>query len=534
MSKFTQSIRLKIIFALGLCAALIAAVGTFGLYGMSKLNSNVNDMYTGTTVPIGDLAEVRASLLKIGLTIRRIQVARDSAGTKSGIASIRSNLEHVNKGWNHYYLLGKFPDKEREIAEKINKLMPQFKVAMSDVIETFEARNYDVAETYVTKLAAVHVALVAAVSEDAELNLVQAEQFASDSESIFSTIRLVAVVLVVTSVVAASIVSVYLLRAITRPLDEAVHIANQIARGNLENQVSTGSKDEFGMLLKALSTMDHQLSDTVRHIKTSAESVMTASREIASGNADLSTRTEKQAVSLEQTAASMTELTETVKQNADNARQANALATRAAEIADEGYDAVQDMVRSIGEVKGSSDKISQISGMIEGIAFQTNILALNAAVEAARAGEQGRGFAVVASEVRTLAQRSADAAKEIKELIVSSVAIIQGGAKQATEVGATMGEVKQAVKQVSEIVGEIAVASAEQSQGINQVGQAVMQMDAVTQQNAALVEQATAAAFSLEVQATSLQSAVSVFKLAKAGAPASRAVTVWSSPRISA
>ena len=222
----------------------------------------------------------------------------------------------------------------------------------------------------------------------------------------------------------------------------------------------------------------------------------------------------------------MTQLTQTVKQNSDNARQANALATRATDMADAGNEAVQDMVRSIGEVSSSSDKISQITSTIEGIAFQTNILALNAAVEAARAGDQGRGFAVVASEVRSLAQRSAAAAKEVKELIGSSVEMIHNGAKQATQVGATMDEVKQAIKQVSDIVGEIAAASEEQSQGIDQVHQAVSQMDDVTQQNASLVEEAAAAAHSLEEQATRLTEAVSVFRLLDAGQSISRPAMV--------
>jgi methyl-accepting chemotaxis protein len=230
----------------------------------------------------------------------------------------------------------------------------------------------------------------------------------------------------------------------------------------------------------------------------------------------------------------MTQLTETVKQNADNARQANALATRATDLADTGNDAVQGMVGTIEKISGSSTKISEITGVIEGIAFQTNILALNAAVEAARAGEQGRGFAVVASEVRSLAQRCSGAAKEIKDLIESSVTMIQDGARQAAEVGLTMGEVKQAIKQVSDIVGEIAAASEEQSRGIEQVNQAVNQMDEVTQQNAALVEQAAASAQSLEEQATNLNHAVSVFKLDDTGRTAPRPVVAQARPRMPA
>jgi hypothetical protein len=277
--------------------------------------------------------------------------------------------------------------------------------------------------------------------------------------------------------------------------------------------------------------MKSQLVNIVTRIKSSCSTISGASSEIASGITDLSARTEEQATSLEETAASMTQLTETVKQNSDDARQANALATNATDVADAGNDAVQGMVGTIEKISGSSSKISEITGVIEGIAFQTNILALNAAVEAARAGEQGRGFAVVASEVRSLAQRSAAAAKEIKELIGSSVAMIQEGSKQAVEVSATMGQVKQAIKQVSDIVGEIAAASEEQSRGIEQVNQAVGQMDAVTQQNAALVQQAAAAAQSLVEQANSLEEVVSVFRVADTEQSASCIVIPKNKPR---
>ena len=298
----------------------------------------------------------------------------------------------------------------------------------------------------------------------------------------------------------------------------AAKVATLLASNDLTGAVTPMPRDRSS-LLYALSETVKNLATTVGRIQIASSSVAIASKQIAAGNSDLSARTEQQAASLEETASSMTQLTETVKQNADNARQANALATRATDIADAGNAAVQSMVSTIEEISGSSTQICEITGVIEGIAFQTNILALNAAVEAARAGEQGRGFAVVASEVRSLAQRSAAAAKEIKQLIGSSVAMIQDGAKQATGVGATMGEVKQAIKQVSDIVGEIAAASDEQSRGIEQVNQAVAQMDEVTQQNAALVEQAAAAAQALEEQANNLKSAVSVFKLADVERP---------------
>jgi methyl-accepting chemotaxis protein len=314
--------------------------------------------------------------------------------------------------------------------------------------------------------------------------------------------------------------SVFVTRAIARSLYKqlggepalATHVAGRIAGGDLTVDIGATSASAHS-LLSVMDIMKSSLARMAGNVRAAAESITVASGEIASGNVDLSARTGEQAAALEQTAASMTELTQTVKQNADSARRANTLAARATDMADNGNHVVQGMVDTIGRISGSSTQISEITGVIESIAFQTNILALNAAVEAARAGEQGRGFAVVASEVRSLAQRSAVAAKEIKTLIGASVALIEDGAAQASDVGATMGEVKQAIKQVSDIVGEIATASEAQGLGIQQVSEAVGQMDKVTQQNAALVEQAAAAAQSLEEQAVNLQHAVSAFKL---------------------
>ncbi|MEI5996307.1 HAMP domain-containing protein [Paraburkholderia bengalensis] len=350
-------------------------------------------------------------------------------------------------------------------------------------------------------------------SEDVELNRLQATNSVNRSASTYRTILTIAIVLVAVGLSATVVVGFLLLRAILRPLEGAIYVAKEIAGGKLGNNLSVDSGGEFGELLAALKTMDEQLSSTVRRIQTSAGSVALASDEIATGNMDLSARTEEQAASLEETASSMAQMTQTVRQNADNARQANALATSAASLADAGNESVQAMVSTIGQISSSSYKISEITGVIEGIAFQTNILALNAAVEAARAGEQGRGFAVVASEVRSLAQRSASAAKEIKDLINSSVSMIEDGAKQAADVGETMGQVKRSIRSVSDIVGEIATASEERRRGVEQIGQAVTQMDEVTHQNAALVEQAAASAQSLQEQAQDLSGAVSIFQL---------------------
>ncbi|WP_306714546.1 methyl-accepting chemotaxis protein [Burkholderia dolosa] len=301
--------------------------------------------------------------------------------------------------------------------------------------------------------------------------------------------------------------------------DEAAALALRIAHGDLTQPVPVRAGDRTSMMA-AMRDMQARLQATLGGIRQSAEAIASASREIASGNDDLSQRTEEQAASLEETAASMEQLTATVKQNADNARQASGLANNASEIARAGHDVVNRVIGTMGEIDDSSRRIADIIGVIEGIAFQTNILALNAAVEAARAGEQGRGFAVVAGEVRSLAQRSATAAKEIRELIVDSVERVRNGSTLVDQAGTTMGEILQAVARVTDIMGEIAAASEEQASGITQVGRAVTQMDQVTQQNAALVEEAAAAAASLQEQAARLRDAVGAFRLADAdGAP---------------
>ena len=304
-----------------------------------------------------------------------------------------------------------------------------------------------------------------------------------------------------------------IIRRIGGEPDYAADIVRQVAEGDLSIQVQTRSGDTAS-LLASLKGMVNRLSELVADVRNNTDSITTASQQIASGNADLSQRTEEQASSLEETASSMEELTSTVRQNTENARQANQLAASASDIAVKGGKVVGDVVQTMASISDSSKKIVDIISVIEGIAFQTNILALNAAVEAARAGEQGRGFAVVASEVRNLAQRSAAAAKEIKTLIGDSVGKVDIGAKQVEQAGATMEEIVSAVKRVTDIMAEIAAASKEQSAGIEQVNKAIIQMDEVTQQNATLVEEAAAAAESMQGQAEVLMRAVSIFKLA--------------------
>ena len=315
------------------------------------------------------------------------------------------------------------------------------------------------------------------------------------------------------AIVLGAVLALLLTRSITRPLASAVSAANEFANGDLTSTITVQGHDEPAQLLRAMERMRSSLAVVVSHVRQGSESVATASAQIAQGNNDLSARTEQQASALEETAASMEQLNATVRQNADNARQANQLSMVASTVAIKGGEVVGQVVETMKGINDSSRKISDIIGVIDGIAFQTNILALNAAVEAARAGEQGRGFAVVATEVRSLAGRSAAAAKEIKDLIGASVQRVAEGTALVDKAGATMTEVVTSIRRVTDIMGEISSASNEQSTGVSQVGEAVTQMDQATQQNAALVEEMAAAASSLQSQAQELVQAVAVFRL---------------------
>ncbi|HEX5358124.1 MAG TPA: methyl-accepting chemotaxis protein [Aquabacterium sp.] len=317
------------------------------------------------------------------------------------------------------------------------------------------------------------------------------------------------VLLVLTGV---SIGAHFLIRSIKTPLQEAVNVASHIAQGDLSVRINTGYGAEFGELMQALQKMTHSLATLVHDVRESTEGITTASAEIATGNQDLSNRTEQTASSLQETASSMEQLTGTVQQSAQAAQQANQLACSASDAAQRGGQVVSQVVSTMQDIAASSRKINDIIGVIDGIAFQTNILALNAAVEAARAGEQGRGFAVVASEVRNLAQRSANAAREIKSLIAASGDRVDSGAQLVSEAGQAMNEIVGAIQRVTDMMSDISASASEQSDGISQVNQAVVQLDQMTQQNAALVEESAAAAASMRDQAQRLSAAVNVFR----------------------
>lgn len=423
---------------------------------------------------------------------------------------VKSSLESLKK----MVVAPDASERARALVAEIDKVEQSYgPVALGIVDLALKGRKAEAIARMDDECRPLLAALIEATNSYARFTEQRSQALMQEAHSLYANQRNMLVIACLAAFVAAALAGLLVTRSITVPIAQAVKVAETVAAGDLGSVVHSVGGDETGQLLTALKKMNDSLVTIVGQVRHSSDSIATGSAQIATGNADLSQRTEEQASNLQQTAASMEQLTCTVKQNAETARQANQLAAGCSEAARQGGDVVERVVSTMDVISQSSRKIAEIIGVIDAIAFQTNILALNAAVEAARAGEQGRGFAVVAGEVRNLAQRSAQAAREIKNLIGESVHNVQSGTQLVGEAGRSMGEIVIQVRRVSDLIAEISASSAEQSTGMGQIGHAVTQLDQVTQQNAALVEQSAAAAESLKHQAAGLAQAVSVFKL---------------------
>ena len=507
---------------LGVAIVFMLGIAIVGIGNLGKLNNNTKDLAADKVPKVILAYETIGGLNDIARAMRNAMLSKDPAVVKAELERVDKRKTEIAGHLDRLRVLIS-DDEDPRSAQKLQVVLDareKYSGVQTEFVRmsTLEGQR-DAAVTYLlTTVRKEQTAYLNALTELVKFQNAAVEQASTVAEQAYSSSRNTMVLLAVFAAGIAAWVLIIISRSITLPLNRAVNMAQAVAGGDLTMRMECHTTDETGQLLRALIDMNASLAHTVGQVRSGTDTIATASNEIASGNLDLSNRTEQQASSLEETASSMEELTSTVSQNAENARQATRLVVAASDYATKGGKVVGRVVDTMGAIKESSSKIVDIISVIDGIAFQTNILALNAAVEAARAGEQGRGFAVVASEVRNLAQRSASAAKEIKELIGRSVETVDAGAMLVDEAGATMAGLVKSVEQVAEIMSAISAASSEQSSGIEQVNQAIISIDDVTQQNAALVEQAAAAAQSLRDQAELLTQAVSVFKLA--GQPA--------------
>ncbi len=522
------TIKTRLIFVIAFLSVLLVVIGVIGLTSLNATNASLRSVYEDRLVAMGKLERASSLINKNQILIGEAVVGQlsafpeDISAVDKRVADIRVSMEEINVLLKAYSET-KLTEEEAKLFEELSTLRVNFgRTALLPSLAALSGHDFQQASELQAQMVEAYPPVRVAVEKLIQLQLDVAKQQFEASQSRYAMVRNLSIAVIVIGVLLAALVGYFTIRAIAGSLQKAVRVAEAVAGGDLTQRIEVDGNDEVGQLMKALRNMNESLAGIVGQVRTGTETIAVASREIASGNASLSSRTESQASSLEETASSMEELTSTVKQNAENARQANQLVASTADVAAKGGNVVGQVVHTMASIKESSRKIADIIGVIDGIAFQTNILALNAAVEAARAGEQGRGFAVVAAEVRNLAQRSAGAAKEIKALIEDSVGKVETGGKLVDEAGKTMDEIVGSVKRVTDIMSEIAAASQEQSMGIEQVNQAITQMDDVTQQNAALVEEAAAAAESLQDQAAKLAEAVSVFHL-EAGAYAASA-----------
>ncbi|MBC7994664.1 MAG: MCP four helix bundle domain-containing protein [Rhizobacter sp.] len=521
MNLSNLTIRSKLTLAFGALCLMVLGVAGMAVQALSAANDRFEDFVTGINARATLARQVRTAVDRRAIAARNLvlvtkpaDLEKEKALVTQAHADVRELLEKLKATVNSDKGA---TDRARELVRHMDSVESSYGPVALAIVELALNQKKDEAIGRMNEECRPLLAALSKASADySEYSETRAQALVKEAESRFASQRMFLILACLAVAAAAATAGVLVTRAITRPLGEALRFAESVAAGDLSVQLTKQGKDELAQLLTALGKMSVNLGGIVHRVRQSSDSIATGSAQIASGNADLSQRTEQQAGSLQQTASTMEQLGTTVRNNAESAKQANELAVGASGIASKGGNAVEQVVLKMKGINSSSRKIADIISVIDGIAFQTNILALNAAVEAARAGEQGRGFAVVASEVRSLAQRSAAAAKEIKTLITDSVEQVDQGTNLVDEAGRTMSEIVASIKRVSDIVAEISSASAEQSRGVDQVGQAVTQMDQVTQQNAALVEESAAAAESLRTQAAQLVLAVATFKLAPA------------------
>ncbi len=518
MFGLNRSVKYKLVATMVIMGVFMVIIGAAGMFGMQRSNDSLESVYKTNVLPMQNLAGIRKNINWSRIDSFKARADR----SPQTAATLVSNYEQQYKNetdrlWQTYSTSQISSPEEKAVADRLGPLLTTYWTLYQQVGRDMSQGTFELTPA-IQQTRENFESLSTELESLLRINAQQSELSYSNALAGASSSMGVIIAAIVLALALMTAIAWFLIRGIMAPLKRASEVSESIAQGELDNHIEAKGRDEFATLLHSLGAMQKQLAHVVNDVRVNAESVGSASSQIASGNDDLSRRTQEQAASLEETAASMEEMTSTVKQNADNAAQANQLALNVRQQARDGSQVVDQTTQAMSEISTSSQKIAEIVGLIDSIAFQTNLLALNAAVEAARAGEQGRGFAVVASEVRTLSSRSAEAAREIKTLVDDSVSKVANGTELVTRSGQTLGGIVESINKMTDIVAEIAAASREQSTGIDQVNQAISQMDSVTQQNAALVEEAAAASRSMEHSARVLREQVAFFKVSGSGA----------------